>query len=181
MFSEKEILSFIEQYSKTSEGKKEIQKHIKGEFIPKYPTGRKNFVKSIEEAKVIAEDMKQILFKHISAVINSFELDDIIVEAPFEGELSGFVIKVRFDSEALQRKSLRPDLYPDGLEDIVSLFVHGYDTDKTVYGIWEGHGDTPIFSRKNREPNDFMKKAVDEFNGKHGLVAKAELEPAYKN
>jgi len=82
----------------------------------------------------------------------------------------------------LHRESLRPDLYPDGLDNIVLLFAHGYNARNPVMGQWKNSRSYPhiILSLQRREPNNFLQEAVEEFNSKGSSIAKAVLEDTYK-
>lgn len=179
MLSEEYILSLIEKYSKTPAGKAEIAKYKNGKFDARVAT--EGAVKqSKRQMKQIGDDMKEILFEKISKSIKSFRLESIIVEEPV---INGnqYEIKIRFDESALQRDSLDPDKYPDGVSNIIKLFINGYEARGAVYGVWKGHGDEEIWSLRHRDPNDFMEKAVAEFNSKYVNVARAELTDEYKN
>lgn len=179
MLSEEYILSLIEKYSKTPAGKAEIAKHKKGKFDARVATeGTKK--QSKRQMKQIGDDMKEILFEKISKSIKSFRLESIIVEEPVANG-NQYEIKIRFDESALQRDSLDPDKYPDGVSNIIKLFINGYDARGAVYGVWKGHGDEEIWSLRHRRPNDFMDEAVEAFNNKYTNVARAELADEYKN
>ena len=179
LLSKKEILALIEEYSKTPEGAKEIKKHVKGEFIAQEVSD--THVKSVdgEDIDEMCQDMKMILFKHISRLIKSFQPEDIVISPP-EVKDGMCEVKICFNEEALRRKSLDPGRYPEGINDIVKLFVTGYHARGAVRGVWEGHGDGEVWSRRSREPSNFMSLAVKEFNRKYGQVAFAELGEDYK-
>ena len=180
MLSEEYILSLIKKYSKTPLGKSEIAKHKKRGFTPRYADGTAAQAQSVKQMNRIGSDMKNILFNNISKFIESFQLDDIIVNSPV---LQGnqYMISIEFNEDALQRKSLDPDRYPDGITNIIKLFVNGYDARGAVYGVWEGHGDNEVWSLRHRDPNDFLERAVSEFNSKYANIARAEVAAEYKN
>ena len=179
LLSQKDILALIEEFSKTPEGAKEIKQYVKGEFIAQEVSD--THAKSVddEDITLICQDMKNILFKHISKMIKSFRPEDIIVSPP-KVENGICEVEICFDEEALHRKSLDPKRYPEGIHDIVKLFVTGYHAKGAVKGVWEGHGDDEIWSRRSREPSNFMDLAVKEFNRKYGQVALAELGEDYR-
>ena len=171
MLSEEYILTLIEKYSQTAAGKAEIAKRKKGKFDARVATeGAKK--QSIKQMSQIGNDMRDILFRKISKVIKSFKIEDIIVGAP---EPQGDKYSI-----SLRRESLDPNRYPDGVSNIVKLFINGYDARGAVYGVWKGHGDEEIWSLRHRDPNDFMEKAVEEFNSKYTDVARAETTSEYK-
>lgn len=178
MLSEEYILSLVKKYSQTAVGKAEIAKHKKGKFDARVAT-ESTQKQSKKQMSQIGDDMKNILFNKISRVIKSFKIEDIIVGTPVPyGDQ--YMISISFNEDALRRESLDPDRYPEGITNIVKLFVTGYDARGAVYGVWKGHGDEEIWSLRHRDPNDFMDKAVEEFNSKYANVARAELTDEYK-
>lgn len=179
MLSEEYILSLIEKYSKTPAGKAEIAKHKKGKFDARVATEGAEAL-SVQQMKQIGNDMRDMLFGKISKVIKSFRIENIIVEKPVVKD-NQYEIKIRFDESALQRDSLDPDKYPEGVSNIIKLFINGYDARGAVYGVWKGHGDEEIWSLRHRNPNDFMDEVVEAFNNKYANVARAELADEYKN
>ena len=179
MLSEEYIISMIDQYSKTAEGKREIAKYKSGKFnakIAKEGSG----IRSAKQMRQVGNDMKNILFNEISKIIKSFRIEDIIVGDPFK-EGDNYSISIGFNEEALRRESLAPDRYPEGISNIVKLFITGYNARGAVYGVWKGHGDEEIWSLRNRDPDDFMDRAVDKFNQKYANTAKANITDKYKN
>lgn len=179
MISEKKIFELIEEYAKTRTGKEEIAKRKSGRFIA--APAEENSRQPTEEYMLkVGEDMKTILFNHISRFIKSFKIGDIIVESPLQGSNGEYTISIGFDEDAVRRKSLDPEKYPDGLTNIVKLFVTGYSARGTVRGVWEGHGDAVIESLKERRANDFLEQAVAEFNKKYDGNAKAKTKGSYK-
>ena len=178
MLSEQQILSLVKQYAKTATGKQEIAKRIKGKFDPRVTTAAAHR-RSIQQMTQIGDDMKEILFKKISKVIRSIKKDDIIVGKPVR-QGAQYTLSISFNEDALRRDSLNPELYPDGVTNIVKLFINGYDARGAVYGVWKGHGDKEIWSLRHRDPGDFMEKAVAEFNTKYAGTATAETSAAYK-
>ena len=178
MLSEEYILTLIEKYSKTAVGKAEIAKHKKGKFDARVATeGAQK--QSLKQMAKIGNDMRNILFGKISKVIKSFRIEDIIVGDP-EPQGDKYSISISFNEDALRRESLDPDRYPEGISNIVKLFITGYDARGAVYGVWKGHGDEEIWSLRHRDPDDFMEEAVEEFNSKYTDVARAETTDEYK-
>lgn len=182
---EKYILTLIRRYAKTPEGKANIKEAMGGKpFVAQY-VGKSVPKQTNKQMMKIGEEMKQILFDHInggsSKIIKSFKKDDIIVGRPVLMGDGRYRIDIYFNEDALRRKSLNPDAYPDGIDDIVSLFVTGYEAAGAIRGVWEGHGNEEIWSRRSRKPNDFMSKAVQAFNNKHSAeIVQAELYEKYK-
>lgn len=197
LFDSKEVLSFIEEYSKTPEGKEELKKlgvNSRG-FVPKYYD--KNSVYSfLRQAKREAQVMADILYKHIvedtvtvgtdadgnsyqRIGLSGFKREDIKISEPIqvEGEYDQYFVRISFDKEALHRDSLIKG--DSGISDVIELFVHGYsNAKKSVHGEWHGR---EIWTKRNRPGNDFMTKAVEEFNRmpEHKHKARAILEDKY--
>lgn len=129
-----------------------------------------------------AQMMKEILYKHTHEVIKSINMEDIEVGVLTTAQDGSLSIKISFEEGSLHRESLRPDLYPDGLDNIVLLFAHGYNARNPVMGQWKNSRSYPhiIRSVQRREPNNFLQEAVEEFNSKGSSIAKAVLEDTYK-
>ena len=181
MISEAQILEYIKQYSETKEGKEKIAKVTRGRpFVPEY-TAWGDSISKEERAfmKSVGSDMVEILYDRISGVVKSFRIEDIIIGEPYKvGDQYG--ISISFNEEALRRESLVPDRYPDGVSNIIRLFVTGYHARNNVRGPWMTHGGIVVDSVKDREPNSFMSDAVNEFNMKFKDIARASLAEEYK-
>ena len=171
MSLEDEINQMLEDYINSPAGKKAIK-----QYLASKPDDDKS---DIKEMKKIGEDMKDILYEQISQVIKSFKKTDIIVGTPVWNG-NAYELPIQFNEEALHRDSLNPEEYPEGVSDIVRLFVYGYTAKGSVRGVWKGHGDEEIWSVSHREPNDFMDSAVKVFNLKYKNTAKAVLDDKYK-
>ena len=174
MLTDKYIRELIEDYSKTPEGKKQIKSLIpRRKFIAEYESDDESDRRRIE---VMCKDMRNILYNHIKEVIPSFKISDIIIgKIKYEGVNA--TVDIKFNQDALKRKSLYEQKYPEGVHDIVRLFISGYSAGDNVYGVWHGKR---IASLKDRAPNDFMQRAINEFNIKYGDCAVADLDEQYK-
>lgn len=175
MITEEYINKLIEQYAKSPEGKAAIKKQTGITYTDKDPSAM---------LMTYGEQMKKILYQHINPLIKSIIPDDIIVEKPYQGNDGLWRLEVSFREGSLQRDSLDLETYPEGLHNIVLLFAKGYHARDYVYGWWidqyGNHGN--VRSRKDREPNDFLTQAVNEFNSGIGKgIAKAELVGIYKD
>lgn len=175
MLEEKYIMELVREWARSDYGKKQIKKTCGVEYRDDTPTA---------ELLAYGNQMKQILFKHISPLISSISPDDIIVEQPKIDEHGVYSLKISFNEERLHRDSLYPNgssdrfgSYANGIEDIVLLFAHGYHADNYVYGTWH---NARWKSRKDREPNDFLYDAVDEFNAQNSGFAMATLDEKYR-
>ena len=172
MISEKTIMKKLEEWAKTSQGKAAIKEKYGIDYDDKT---NKSLMK-------YANRMKAILYEHIHQVIKSIEMDDIVI-GDFEVNSDGrLTIKLSFKDGSLHRESLRPDKYPKGIDNIVLLFTRGYDAGNPVFGVWKNSWSYPatIKSLQHREPNDFLKEAVEQFNSESGDIAQAFLESTYQ-
>lgn len=181
MITEEYINKLIEQYAKSPEGKAAIKKQTGITYTDKDPSAM---------LMTYGEQMKKILYQHINPLIKSIIPDDIIVEKPYQGDDGLWRLKVSFREGSLERESLDVDDYPKGLHNIVLLFTKGYHAKNYVYGLWNTTGARnshwiywkDVRSRKDREPNNFLTQAVNEFNNGVGKgMAKAELVGEYKD
>lgn len=158
MISEKYIMQRIKEYANTDAGKKAIKKRYGVEYSEKI---------DLEPYRKYGRQMKSILFMHVNALIRSITEEDIIVAEP-KTDAKGFIsVTVSFREGSLQRDSLYKKGYPEGIENIILLFAHGYHAKDYAYGVWKYGGYSSghsIRSRKDREPNNFLQDAVEEFN-----------------
>lgn len=123
-------------------------------------------VQSQAEMDVAAENMVETLLRHMSQDVgdslHAIDRNAIIVSKPKRvGKDGMYKIDISFNTAVLHRDSLYKEKYPNGIDDIVSLFVHGYNASNPVYGQWHG---SRVRSRTNRAPNSFMQNAINEFN-----------------
>lgn len=173
MISESYIMKLVGNWAKTPEGKAEIKRVTGKEYDEKFGVGK---------AREYGRKMQRILFEKINPIIKSIQLADIIVGEPVVGEDGQMQLTVSFRDGSLHRESLSPDKYPEGLNNIVLLFSKGYTARGRVHGVWHKQsGDVETWSRKSREPNDFLYRAVAEFNNVAKGKAIAELEDKYKH
>ncbi len=140
---------------------------------------------SVREMTAAAQRMADILYSHmisdtqeVGHGLSTVPKSAIIIGKPVcVGKDGSYKIDISFDSSLLHRDSLYKEKYPEGINDIVSLFVHGYNAKNSVHGQW--HGDV-IWSLRNRAPNNFIQKAVDEFNSMNsGKDATAKVGDDY--
>lgn len=168
MISQNDIMKIVKDYAKSPAGKKAIKDTYGIEYDEKF---NKN------KAMVYAKKMKDILFKHVNSVIKSIAADDIRIGELCVNDEGRLYISIFFDPNCLQRESLRYDLYPEGISNIVLLFERGYHANGAVHGEWHG---VHTWSLTDREPNSFLKDAVQEFNSRNSKVATASLEGVYE-
>lgn len=180
MISTSYIDQLIRDYAKSPAGKAEIKKQTGLIYVEK--PSEKLF-------SWYGEKMKSILYKYVSSLIKSVTPDDIIVGKPRQDSDGRWMIDVSFKEDSLKRESLYDYEYPEGVTNIVLLFAKGYHARDYVYGLWNTTGNKNAHwiykkdtrSRKDREGNDFLIQAVNEFNGMTNKnVATAELVGKYK-
>lgn len=189
---EEYILKRVERYANSAEGKAQIKK-IYGIDVKRHHLYVGDPSKAhVDQGEFIkyGEQMKQILYAHISPLIKSITLDDIVVGSPKRSKDGQWSIELSFREGSLVRDSLSLD-DSDGsghprertLNNIVLLFAKGYHASRYVYGWWitkyGNHGS--VRSRKDRPGDDFLIDAVNEFNTSvKEDIARAELVGEYK-
>ncbi len=172
MLKESYLLELVKQYAATPEGRKQIKEKFGIDYDPK-----KDKRLSRADMLGVAEKMRVCLWQHIKRHIKSVALSDIIVEEPLSDENGGTTISLSFRPGAMFRPSLQPEKYPEGVENIVLHFTHGWSAKGYISGEW--HGDQ-VWSRRTRSGTPFMQEAVSEFNSKMKGIAVAELSGDYK-
>ena len=172
--SQAELEAVIEKVSRTREGKAAIRSAIgkkNAKFVARFDDGSSKAKADRGKMNLKAEEMKEILFRHLTADTQTdgrrgladFPKDAIIIGKQVAiGNTGDYRIDISFDADSLRRQSLSPDAYPEGITDIISLFVHGYNATGSVVGSW--HGEDNVWSLRHRDSNDFMARAVEEFN-----------------
>lgn len=190
ILSHSEIEMAIESYSRTSVGRNEIKARLNKnqKFVAKFQSPNQVSLtkKDMAAMRSKAQEMVDILYKHIISDtasnsgdgLSRFSKDDIIVSKSIPiGNTGNYKILISFNSVSLHRDSLDPDSYPNGIDNIIKLFVHGYSANGRVTGEW--HGEIHA-SLQYRSPNSFMQNAVDEFNNNNAAnKVKAELDKEY--
>ena len=173
MLSEQYIMQRVREYAKTEAGKVAIRK----KYGIEYSEGI-----DLSPYREYGRQMKDILYRHVNALIRSVASEDILVSEPKLDAKGSVSVMLSFREGSLRRDSLYKKGYPDGLENIVLLFAHGYQAGNHAYGVWKYGSFTsgrPIRSRTDREPNGFLKDAVDEFNRLADGAAMAVLTDEY--
>ena len=176
MITDSYIMKLVKDYANSPEGRRKIKEKYGIDYKDSAPQ---------TELLAYGKQMKQVLYKYVSGVIKSITLDDIIVGNPKKDVDGQWSLEISFREGSLRRESLDSDYFPEGISNIVLLFAKGYRASNYVYGLWDITGKKDyrkVRSRKERESNDFLERAVNEFNSNHGNdVARAELLGAYKN
>lgn len=190
MITEEYIMRLIEQYAQSPSGRAMLKKKYGIEISSdKIKHGTKTTSVKPSDMTKYGEEMKRILFSYVNPLIKSITLDDIVVGAPVKGTNGEWSMQISFRDGSLHRDSLDENDYPEGVSNIVLLFAKGYHARDYVYGLWNTTGYKSahwiywkdVRSRKDRSGDDFLIKAVNEFNSLFGKdIAKAELLGDYK-
>lgn len=176
------IMSKVNKYSKTKEGKQKIKECINNyrsqgrrttagggqiltdAIIVQISEELIRIMKETANAKQLPESVR----KHFDSLVCSqpvyFGKDNskCKVEVSFTDDLSRFSLMITKGEKAGQRTG-------EGIKNIVSLFDTGYTANKAVYGTWDGHEDLGVIkSKTSREGQGFIKEAVDTFNRQYG-------------
>lgn len=135
-----------------------VDKEMLSNISPKSArAAAKQFI-SVLEAEISKSDIGAT---GMSALIGSWTAGNVKVVAK-TSDHKQYSIDINFVGDK-HRPSLYPRGYDDGVKNIVALLNNGYDAGKRVFGVWEGHGDDVIGSRKTREGEDFVGTAVADF------------------
>ena len=179
MISANSLMKKLNTYAATPKGKKAIKDVVDG--------SKKSGKRLASGDKIISEADMDAAADRLIEIIKSLLPDSIKTvgdslgrSLPEEQATGETEVKIYFNEAELRRESLRSDLFPDGIDNIVALLNNGYNARNYVYGEWKGH-NVWVRSRKDREPLLFMQKAVDEFNARYGerYNVTAILDSAY--
>lgn len=187
ILSKDEIESAVADYYNTKTGRAEIKKRIgKKEFVARYTSDTKyspniHYMETLRDdmAKMLIEHMHEETASHTRAGLSGITLSDIAVGKLNKLSPSGdYQCTISFDTN-LHRDSLVPDAYPNGIDNIVKLFIRGYSASGSVVGTW--HGIDGVHSLRKREPKNFVKNAAIEFNKKYEPLAIADVLNNYES
>jgi len=172
MLEESWLLEQIKKYAASPEGRKQIKEKTGIDYDPKSD-------KSISQSNMqkYAEKMRTILWRRINKEVKSVSKDDILIEPPTTNDKGEVIITLSFRPGSMFRPSLQPDEYPEGVQNILLHFTHGWSARRRIRGEWRGE---KVWSRKFHCGSSFMQQAVDEFNSSVKGVATAELSDEYK-
>lgn len=181
------IMSKVDAWSKTPEGKRRING-----VVEKYQKEGKTHTAAgsriINERAMLEAARKFISILRDTArdmdlpesIMKHF--DSLDYSLPIRQHDGSMVVYVFFKDD-LHRGSLGNNLGYDGIGNIVALFNNGYHAKNYVYGWWDGHRATGesisrslynnnfawVRSKKEREPMLFVQRAIDEFNRIYGM------------
>jgi len=172
------IESELKKWANSPAGKKRIAEERAKKLKAGQKFGQGSGVVSIEQAKKMGDEMRDILYAHLPVGLKaSISTGDIIVSAPKVQADGSMLVELHFRPEDLERESLDPEKYPNGADNIVRLFSRGYTAHGDVVGMWHGHEQ---WNLRHRAADPFMQDAVDKFNALHGGVKIADVRPDYK-
>lgn len=161
------IKEVLDDFVKSDEGKAYIKQETGLTYDPKFTR---------QKANSYVQKAARIIFEEISGVIKSFQMTDLIIGEVKTDENGRFYAEITLNPAAIRRDSLYPEKYPEGIENIVLHFAHGWNANGTVYGSWHGK---VVPSRETRSPNDYLKNAVLRINTETEGVLTAELASQY--
>lgn len=153
----------LEAYANTPQGKAKMKVGLtEGSGMGTAP--------SIAEMNSMADSLIEHIQKHIPYQLEALG-KTLKKSQPVKQPNGSYQITISFDHGSLFRESLRPDLYPEGVSNIVALFNNGYTAEKQIYGKWDrkgsdgfsGKGVLYVPSRQVREELQFMQSAVEWF------------------
>jgi hypothetical protein len=166
MITADEINRLVEQYANSKAGKKYIQAQASsGQLAGKF-AGDELFQKMHEAAERL---VTMIVTNAPGGLSDSMQnIDPSACVTDIETLNDGYVIHIKFPSDIVHRDSWAPGKYPNGVNDILSLFTKGYDIDPLKKRIWgEWHGKR-IPNKIHRDPDAFIEKSVNDFIETYG-------------
>lgn len=166
------ILAKADKCMKTPDKKKEIQKVVDSKMsnkeINKIKAAANRFV---EILKRCIDDCSGINFANGSlgnTAISALKNIEVGEVSKSHGN-NVYSIPINFVGSR-SRKSLDPDKYTQGIEDIVALLNNGYSADGSAFGVWQGHTDKPIHSFRDRKGAYFIENAIHQFMSNEASV-----------
>lgn len=160
----------IKEYAASDAGKADIKEQIGVTYDPKFTKGT---------AKRYVELLRHNIYVAIRERIESFSPASISCSEVRVGTNGRFYADIILNAAALRRESLYPEKYPEGVDNIVLHFVHGWHAKNYAYGVWRDRSSFTV-SRKDKEPDSFLEDVVNEFNSAMGEIAIAYIDPKYK-
>lgn len=169
-----DLMSILNDYSKTADGKKKIDAKIKSYqngSDPKVSASGKTYGGGIIMTKKQMVNAAKDLLAMLRVAGAKEGLPDSVMEhiESFDYTLpcvtadGSFVIQIYMTDDP-KRESLYQKKY-DGVDNIVAVINNGYTASDVVYGKW--HGKKAV-SLDKRQGVFFMQKAIDSFNEKYG-------------
>lgn len=178
------IMKKVESYARSAEGKLQMKKCIeKYKYNGIEKTKGNGRIVTNSNMNDAANKIIEIL-KHIA---QSYDLPDSVMRhfdslrySKAKHRPDGTSVIYIYFNDDLQRDSLYPDGYGDGVSNIIALLNNGYRAKNYVYGNWDNHSPTGeydgrsinssayIRSRKDREGLYFIQQAIDDFNKNFG-------------
>lgn len=164
------IKRLVKDYAASETGRSDIKEQTGVTYDPRF---------TANTARRYIEILRQNLYFGIRERITSFKPSDIICSDITAGEAGLFHGEIRLNREALRRESLYPEEYPEGVNDIVLHFVHGWHAKDYAYGVWSDRGSS-VRSRKDKDPDPFLETIVNDFNSTMGDIVVAHIDDKYR-
>ena len=171
----------LQKWASSAEGQKKLKSQARAAM-----SSGKSFGKTMsgepvsrETALKYAEDMMAEIIRHLPhSLANSPKpiTRDSFQDPVVNMRDAGFDIQISFRPDAVERESLVPEKYPDGVQNIVVHLSNGWSARGAVQGEWWG---VETWSRMEYAGDDFMREAVMSFNATHPY-AEARLGDEYK-
>lgn len=162
----------LAKWAKSSAGKAKI-KEVQKQILKNGGRGRG----CAQTPAFCAEEFINILRQEIA--LAGFEYGEYLywTDIGYNNASDCYEIHVNFKDYAVERPSLYPKKYPDGVDNIAALMNAGYHAKDYVYGTMaDGRRGRSL---KDRRGEFFMQSAVERFNALYGLNAIAEYGDQY--
>lgn len=184
--SSADILSKVDAWSKTPEGKRRIQAKL-DEYKKQGRTTTRAGA-SIRTERTMYEAAAKMISVMQGAARDAGLPDSVLAHfnslyasAPKALGDGIYVVFINFGDD-LSRESLENEYDYGGVNNIVALFNNGAHAKNYIYGWWNGHAPTGntgfrsggsdsyawVRSKKDREGLHFIQQAVNDFNGNYG-------------
>ena len=173
----------LQKWAKSQTGKGSIQK-AKFLALKQGKAFGDMKLQSSQEIDIYVSEAKRILRDFIddASVLGrvDYNFADYLLEVnkTWDENLGCWIIDLQFDPDKIQRDSLDPEHFPEGVYDIVALLNHGYQANGHVYGYWEPAGKR-IRSLDARHGSFFIQNGATYFNEKFRGEASMEWNKKY--
>ena len=162
----------LKQWAKSAQGKAKIQAAQQAA-----QKSGKSFGSGGNPPSFYAEELIRILKEEIAN--QGFDYGQYLywTDMGYDSTVGRYEIHVNFMHEMMDRESLYPEGYPEGVDNIAALMNTGYRAKDYVYGTMpDGRRGRSL---KERPGAMFMQLAVSRFNSLYGKNAIAEYSDDY--
>lgn len=170
------IEAALQRWAKSPEG----QKALNNKVIEMYRSGDFKALgaggAAVHEPQFYAEEMIRFLNQEFAAY--GYDFGDYLYwySNGWNDSLGGYEIVVNFKQEELDRPSLKPEWFPEGVYNIVALLNKGYHAANYVRGEWHGQS---VRSLKDRAGLWYIQTAVEKFNSLYGAETNVDFDDIY--